>query len=63
LSDRNSESGRNGSSVGSGVAEFDVDELGCAGFGAFASITQPIRKLKTLVSVIQNRIPSFKSFI
>jgi hypothetical protein len=41
--------------------EFEVVEL--VGFGAWASMIQPVKKLMTLVIVIQKRIPNLKSFI
>jgi hypothetical protein len=52
-----------GSRVGSGVASVVGPEFDCVGLGAWASMIHPVKKLKTLVIVIQKRIPSFRNFI
>jgi len=52
-----------GSRVGKGAAIIVEAELDWFGLGACASMTQPVKKLSTLVMVIQNRIPVFRSFI
>jgi hypothetical protein len=62
-SEPNVESELRDSSVGSGVATVVDPELDCVGFGEWASIIHPVKKLKTLVIVIQKRIPSFRNFI
>jgi len=58
-----SESGRNGSRVGNGVVTVEEPELVELGLGACANIIQPVKKLRMLVTVIQNRRPNFRSFI
>jgi hypothetical protein len=52
-----------GARVGNGAATLEEEKLAWFGFGACASMTQPVKKLTTLVRVIQNRIPIFRSFI
>jgi len=57
------ERGLSGSRVGKGVEILVAAEAAWLGFGACASMTHPVKKLNTLVMVIQNRIPIFRNFI